>query len=1029
MAGCTGAGAGHESGIILRLTPRRPEVVCNRLAAVLWVAAALVTWTPASTEAQRFRFTRLGLEHGLSQASVYSVAQDPEGFLWVGTQNGLNRYDGRAFRFRWETRGQPSPVSFGFTRALFVDENGRLWVGVDSHGVYVFERSREEFVPVPLRSGEAPGRAPEFVWDFAMFEGRVVVATSEGLMEADVGGGELALRRREIGEQRPRCGTAARAVWAESPTQLWIGTSDGCLLTLTSEEGQELDLLAELDGAIVDIGSATRGRVWVSSEARGALLFDRAGEMLGTRVAPGPVDEASSVLTSDAGDTWIATPHGLGWIPVEGREVLWFSMGSEENGDLPHEYVLALFEDRQGVVWVGTWSGLARVSPFRHGIGFIPTPSTPGTPTAAGVIAIQNIDSDRVRLGLIGGGLKEVSLDGSTTRDVEHPDMADVYSLATSPTGDLWVATNGSGVHRRSARGWRAYREGAQGRGGAHGDLVTAVTVDGTGTVWAGTIYNGLGVYDPEADRFMRFTPPESTFLARYIWPIVEGADGALWLGANGPDGGVHRLSADRTELSTYRTASSSRPNAGRILTLHVSGDTLVWFGTQGGGMGRLEPSTGQIRSYTTGDGLPHDNVPCILEDDAGKLWVSTNEGLARFDPKTERFWVFRERSGIQGNRFFANSCLRRPDGRLLFGGPNGVSVIDPSRIAPRDDPPPVALTAFTVRGRERPDLNHVTAQRGVELAPDENFFTIEFAALDFTDASLNAYRYRLEDLDPDWIEGAGGNTASYTSVPPDDYVFRVQARNSEGVWNRVGLTIPIVVHPPYYATWWFRLLMAALVGLAVWAAHRARQQQLARVRAMRLRITGDLHDDIGANLSAIALKSELLQKPQIPDGKRQSSLSDIERLARETTQKVREMIWVVKEEHDTVVGLVDHMRDAAAALLGGVIEYRFVVDDDLPEQPIFMELRQDVYLIFKEMLQNVLKHSGATDVIIEVTFDRAHLAVAVIDDGVGFVEAEEMHGHGLGLMRQRAAKHGALLELETSPGLGTRLSLAVEVR
>lgn len=993
---------------------------------MLWITAVLLIGAPAPTEAQRFRFTRLGPDDGLSQASVYSLAQDHDGFLWVGTQNGLNRYDGRSFRYQWETAGSPSPVSFGFIRALFVDQADRLWVGVDSHGVYVFDRTREEFLSVPLAEDPGSARSPESVWDFAVFDGRVVVASSEGVLEVDIRDGEPVLVRRELPGKPPRCGTTVQALWTESAEELWVGTSEGCLLSLSSPGGGQVTLLADLDGSVLDVSSGTRGRVWVASEAHGALLFDRTGEIVQAGVVPDEVGEATSVLTSEAGDTWIATPNGLGWIAVQGREVVWFSMGSEEEGDLPHDYVSSLFEDGQGVVWVGTWNGLARVSPFRHGIGFIPTP---GAPTSGGVLAMQFVDEDYVRLGLIGGGLKDVSLDGSTVRDVEHPDMEDVYSFATGPTGDLWVATSGSGVHRRSGNRWRDYREGVEGAGGTHSDGVSAIAVDGTGAVWIGTFADGLGLYDPTSDRFASFPPPDSPYLAPYIWPIVEGGDGRLWFGANGREGGIQRLSADRTELAAYRTGTPDRPNAGRVLTLHVSGDTLVWFGTQGAGLGRLDPRTGGLDFYTTAHGLPHDNVQGILEDDAGRLWVSTNDGLARFDPDTQGFWVFRERSGIQGNRFYANSTLELSDGTLLFGGSNGVSVIHPSRLTPRDDPPPVALTAFLVLGRERPNLNHVTAQRGVELAPDENFFTIEFAALDFTDASLNAYRYRLEGLDPQWIEGAGGNTASYTSVPPDDYVFRVQARNSEGAWNRVGLTIPIVVHPPYHATWWFRLLVSGLVALALWSAYRARLKQLARVRAMRLRITGDLHDDIGANLSAIALKSELLQKPDIPPAKRHTSLADIERLARETTQKVREMIWVVKEEHDTVVGLVDHMRDAAVVLLGQVIDYRFVVDEPLPQQPIAMALRQDVYLIFKEMLQNVLKHSEATDVSIEVTFDRGHLTVTVVDNGVGFVETEGMKGNGLGLMRQRVAKHRGAFELDTSPGRGTRLSITVEVR
>jgi signal transduction histidine kinase len=618
-----------------------------------------------------------------------------------------------------------------------------------------------------------------------------------------------------------------------------------------------------------------------------------------------------------------------------------------------------------------------------------------------------------------------------TIEPIDDPQMGDVYSLERDTNDNLWAATWGTGIHKLGEKGWTAYRaDPEESGGGAPDDLAVALLTDRSGSVWVGTYGHGLARYDPLTDAFSVFRGPRGDFeyMSTYLWPIVEDDSGALWFGANETNGGIHRLSADRTTLAKWPTGGDpARPNSGKILTLHVSGDSVVWFGTQGAGLGRLDLRTDSIRYLTMTDGLPHDNVAGILEDDAGYLWISTNRGLARLDPRTNAFWVFRENAGAQGDRFFANSAYKASDGLLYFGGENGLNVIDPKLLVPRDQPPAVVLTRFSVNQKERPAVNNITARDGLRLRPGENYFTLDFAALDFTEVSQNTYRYRLDGLEPDWIDNGPSGTAIYTFIPPGEYTFVAEARNSEGIWSEAGLSIPISVLPRFYATLWFQLGVATMVAFSLWAIYAYRAKQLARVAAMRLRIAGELHDDIGANLSAIALKSELVRKRSTSDPAEQS-LNDIERLARDTTQKVREMIWVVKEENDTLNGLLTRMQDVSPTLVRGVLACEFIVEGAIPVRPIEMELRQDVYSIFKEALQNVLKHADATEVTIRVSYATPYLKVSVWDDGVGFDEKLIRHGHGLASMRSRAHKHQADLQVLSLPGQGTRVEIKVPI-
>ena len=1003
--------------------------------AVVGTAAVFLGTSPVG--AQRVRFARLGPDDGLSQASVYAIAQDVDGFLWVGTGNGLDRYDGNTFRSLWIEGATSSPVSYGLVRALHSDAGGRLWAAVDDRGLFLYDRLRERFHHVRTFAANGDDHGPVArVWSFAETgDTLLLVATDEGIAHIawDSAGAMLLLDGDRVGD----CDRAVTALWS-APDAMWWGTQDGCILRGTTPFDTTVAIVARAGATIREIKPGIGDVVHVATQGRGVLLFHRDGRSWSDPPPKGRssrlTEQVQAILTTEMGDTWIGTRGGLAWVQPDGVDTTWFSAGSAASGDLPNPIVQVLYEDRSGVLWVGTWSGLARLSPFYRGIRFIPERADRNGEPFGGVVSIVEDRDGGILTGSLGGALTRVrgSAAGPGTALARAPRLADVFSMARARGGGLWVGTYGSGIQRLGPGGWRSYRAGRAGAGEAPDDYVTAVFVDHAGTVWTGGRSSGLARYIPDTDRFEPFhaAPPGNGLSSSYVWPIREDTHGDLWFGKNGAEGGIFRLRADRRTLDFFGTTgvTNDRPNAGRVLTLLVSGDTMVWFGTQGGGLGRLDPRTGDIRFFTTANGLPHDNVEGLLEDRSGHLWVTTNGGLARFDPSTEDFWVFLLSSGIQDMRFFANSAYRSPEGLLYFGGPNGITVIDPERVVPRSTPPGLALIHFAVEGAEREDITNLSAREGVELGPDENFFTLEFAALDFTESSRNWFRYRLDDFEGSWVDAGTQRSARYTDVRPGRYTFRVEARNSDGVWSEGGLAVPILVRPPFYDTVWFRAAALSLLAGILWVVHLYRRRENERIRTMRLRIAGELHDDIGANLSAIALKSALVRRITDMEDRGTTALADIQGLANDTMQKVREMIWVVKEEHDSIQGLVTRMEDVVGTLLGGVVDFTFTVDPAMLDGQLDMAIRQDIYRVFKEAIQNVMKHAGAVSVTIRVEYAAPELRIVVMDDGCGFEERNVRRGTGLALMEVRDKRKDARVKVSSAPGHGTTVEIAVRV-
>jgi len=956
------------------------------------------------------------------------MVQDSAGLLWFGTQRGLNRFDGRQFRAFLTDPSLPGGPTDDYLNALAVAPGGRLWLASEV-GLDLFDPTTGSARNFPLdRNGAWPPLEPG---DSAVHVQVVgVLPLPDGSLVAMTHVDRVQLSHVTVDDSTHR--SAPILEDAGQPTAM-CRTDEGALVAVGAGRLIRLDgsarRVGELEVAPDTVQALSCDGAPVIATAGGHVLSLGAGGWASLGTIPDARETRTGVrdiVRVDASFLWLATNRGLLQLDLETGLVEAFPVGGD--GEIPMTDVLDLLIDRTGVVWVGTWNGVAAAHPLvrtmeRALVGR-------GLGEVAGVVEVLPLPDDGILLGIIdGGGIRRFDPDvrgpGRIALPAELGRVArelSVWGLAREEDGTLWMAAREDGVYR-----WRPGGVPERVPYEIPGGGARTVAVDASGDVWAAA--NGLGLTRLDrAEDVFRVVVPSPADEAWYFWALAFEPDGAVWAGA--PFEGLYRIGRDG-ETRRFGVGDAGLPSD-RILTVTRTRSGTLWLGTEGDGLVRFDPAGDSTRTWTTADGLPHENVEAIVEDGTGALWISTNNGVALFEPGEGSFVTLRHRHGLAGNRFFANSGALTPDGRIAFGGQDGVTVIDPAAVRAAISsagPSAVALTGLTLMGRDT-SLALATREGGLRLDYDQNFFSLEFAAADYTDPSLNRYRYRLDPLDPDWQEAGNEPVATYTSVPPGRYSFEVEARNSYGVWTPApALSIPVVVHPAFWQTFWFRSLVFAAAAGLIAAFFRYRYEQVAARARLRLDIAGKLHDDIGADLSTIALKTELVRATATLDERRTRQLEAASRLARETAHRVRETVWLVNTQYDTLPGLVAKLRDTADVMLSGQVRYDFVEPTNVPDHEVGMEIRQHVHLLFKETLNNLVKHAGARHVHIEVTTTSRELRFEVEDDGVGFDPGCADNGSGQRLMRERArAAHGSI-DVRSAPGQGTRVVFTGRLR
>ena len=815
------------------------------------------TRPPRRARDNDLRFESISIEQGLSQSVALSILQDSRGFMWFGTQDGLNRYDGYEFVVYKHDPEDPHSISDNFVQSIFEDRMGALWIGTNVGGLNRLDRQTKQFTRYQ--------NDPE---------------NSHSLSGNDV-----------------------VTIYEDTAGVLWIGTNGAGLNRFDPQTEQFVSYQNDVDDpyslsndAVVSIHEDRAGVLWVGTFGGGLCEFDRQTEQF-IVYQNDPSDAQSlggnsvqAICEDEAGALWIGTnAGGLNWFDRQSGQFVRFQSNPDDPRSLSDDNVQAVYEDRSGTLWIGTGSaGLDRFDPETQ--QFIHYQHEPGDPHRLGGNSVQSIyqsEDGVLWVGTFGGGLG-LSKANLLTQQFAHyqhdPDDPHslsfnvIWSIHEDQQGIIWMGTNGGGLNRfdRETQQFTRYlnyiddpnsisnnvvwsvgedREGTLWVGTPSGldrfdrateefthhptFAVVSILEDQQGDLWVGTLGGGLGRFDRDAQQFSFYVNDANdahSLSDDSVVQVYEDREGVLWLATF--NGGLDRFDRE-TERFAHYPHDPNDPHSlssNTVLAVFQDREDVLWIATTGG-LDRLDRAQGAFTHYREKDGLPNDMAYGVLEDDQGFLWISTNGGLARLDPQTGTFKNYDVEDGLQSNEFNMSAYLRSSSGEMIFGGVNGFSAFYPDAIV--DDPhvPPVAITGFQLFneavpvGGDSPLQMPIEETEEIALTYRDDFFSFEFAALHYSSPEQNQFAYVMEGLEEDWNYVGTRRFAGYTSVPPGNYTFRVKAANGDGLWNELGASISIEVTPPFWQTWWFRVSTVVVGAGAVLAVFSLRVRNIEAQR------------------------------------------------------------------------------------------------------------------------------------------------------------------------------------------------------
>ena len=837
------------------------SLVCTLIAGALACAAGgLVQAAAPVPQVRPMYFEHLTMRDGLSQSTVEGMLQDSRGYLWLATESGLDRYDGYSVRVYHRERGNPRALASDYVWTIAEDAHGDLWLATIGGGVERWQRASDQFQQFRHDPRQPASLASDAVRTLLIDgDGRIWAGTLDrGVDVLDPLTGAARHFRHRDGDPHSLGADAVFALHQDHSGGIWVGT-DGGLSRYEPASGTFINYGKSADGAGLSdlqvrvISEDHTGALWIGTLHGGLDRLEpgsgRVTSFRHDRANPRSLshDRVTAILEDDAQRLWVATADGLNLFDRSGEGFVHYGNDPDNPQSLRDSNVMSLYQDRGGVLWVGTRSGGAsHWNPNSWSLGHYRSASFRDTQ----VTSFADDGAGRVWVGTMGAGLIEIDVRsgqerryGRNTTGVSLSDDH-VMALLYDQRGALWIGTMSGGLDRLDlasgeVRVWSAAAaRGTPPERSLPADGVMSLYQDRQGNVWVGTFGGGVASIEPASGRVSRYPyggESEDALSDAHASAIAEDTRGNLWIGTVG--GGLNLLERSSGRFYHYRRddrdAGSLADDA--VFALHVDRRGEVWVGTASGGLDHLiggSQAPREVRFENFAAMLPSRVVYGIESDGAGRLWLSTANGLVRLEPRTRAVKVFHEWQGLQGEDFNLNAHYQDRDGTLYFGGNNGFNAFAPTAAEFTAPPPHLVLTSAARLNRALPPQELPRPDRPLALGYDDKLVSFEFAALDFTSPANNRYSYRLEGFDSAWIDAGALNRATYTNLDAGDYVLRVRAANADGAWSPEELHVPLHVAPAPWNTAAARAAYVAVTLLLL--AYVWRRVQARRLLARR---------------------------------------------------------------------------------------------------------------------------------------------------------------------------------------------------
>lgn len=1051
---------------------------------ILWIVILSAVYIVSSQPCYA-QFEKLTLNERKNLGTVYCIHKDKQGFIWLGTSTGLIRFDGVNIKnYRFNPIDNFS-VSSSEVRSIQEDNNGDLWIGTINKGINKFIRREEKFIRYDKGQSGNNFLKEDIVPQLVYTQDNQLWACvwGAGLAYFDEVKNKFEYIAPDSNEMAPALSKHIRSISTSKTDSnvLWVGTREGLmkfdrkLKKYSPLYLKDIPSGSALSGFIFSIFEDKNNTLWIGSQNKGFCNYDPATG----KISKYGFNKNTSVLSfvpDNSGNVWIGTAgDGIFYFDAKEKNLVNFIKQKNNLNSLPSNIINSLFVCDEEIVWIGTaGTGLARyVSASKKFIQFNPSKKTLGFNKdeyvshifedddkdiwlcgADGRVFIYNVKQDKVQLLF--------SVENVRPR-------SKIYSVISAGNNKYLIATFKEGFFLYDKKSDRMLHKKLYPDHSVlwHANKVTSFLKVSSEKYYVGTDGAGLFEYDLNTDSIHLFNTNMPN-----VWALFRDKSDNVWVGTWG--NGLFRLNESTNEIENFypepNDISLFTSTTAVCITQDYKGN--LWVGTQGDGLFLLENDkidNPVFKNFNSSNGLPGDLIMGIAAEDENNIWISTQAGLARYDHKTKAFIFYDQQDGIDQLEFNLGSILKASDNKMYFGSLEGMYLTNKKNYLTKQNDFNVVITDIKLFNNSIRLYNKnypSTDYESLTLDYNQNFLAFEFAPLNYLDPSKVTCEYMLEGVDNDWVKDEGRRFANYTDLPPGEYRFVVRILDSENNPVKSLASIIVKISPPLWATWYAYIFYVAVFILILLlirkyelekrarkVRERLRKQKAeAEMREMHLkaetaelkaktleqekeiekqkirnRIARDLHDEIGSNLSSISLLSRMLKDEMQADTEVSKNLSRIESTAKSSVTSIRDIVWFINPSSDSLSDLILKMKEAAEIML---VDKEFNFDYSIPESDVRItpEIKRAIYLIHKETLNNIIKHSEAKKVTVSISVTNKEFNLRISDNGKGFDPRKVNNGNGLKNIKSRAEEINARLMILSEPDLGSGIEFKLRI-
>lgn len=994
------------------------------LARLLILIASLLLCTESDSQVGRLTFRHITRRTGLPVDKVTSLAQDSSGFIWIGSEEGLFRYDGFTFKAFFSEPGNAQTLAENIITKILVSSKGLLWVASVGGGIACMKNDGKVLKTFNSRTTSSFSPAADYVSDIKEDKnGNIWWSSVDGLF------------RYQPGAREPQCykiqPTVSRAnhlnsICIDRSGKIWTAGFVGFKIFDPAHSSFTEITDPLLRDAKKDVASFIfhSNQLWFSSWAPDlgfynfsnknfSLLYSGAGTL-----QPDFEKMCNQFYVDRKENLWVATGRGLFFVrkdEVNVAQSFLFEPGNIYS--IMDSDVTSILEDREGNFWFGTRHGISLTQPYGQKILNL---STNNLKEAAfgdkNVNKIIEVDANTFLIAThYADGIYETD---SNFRTRKHFSFNDVrYDWIWTCYDDklrnrLFISTQERMLeyhkitHKLKKRTDSLFNIS---------NPVSAFAPVSDSIVWMSRFRNSFFRYNIVTGSFKEYKL-ETLGLPPQVLYLSKDRDNHLWLIAH--NSGLFCFDEKKEKIVDQLTVNNSSQSLQQtnIMFFRDIGDYfLIGYSTKG--ISLYNKKKHRYEHFSQSDGLVSNNTRDVLFINDKAVWIATTNGLSLFNIADRSFKNYSYENGILSNDFICITQLS--SGKIAAGTTKGMIVFNPVQVDQSPSLPVPIITEINVYGKKIPveELGH----KPLEISYRKNYFSIDYLSLQYNNNSQIEYAYKLEGLDKDWVNAGKRRFASYSNIKGGHYQFRVRARRPGEPWVETSAPLPIIIYPPFYTQWWFYALCISILAILIYVLFRYRVQQLLKLEKMRTVISGDLHDEVGASLTSISIFSEMARKSVAPASREEQYLKRIGDRSRESIEKMSDIIWSINPDNDSLQQMLVRMKNYATEISeASEVAIHWTESGNLAASKLSMERRKNIYLLFKEVMNNSIKHAASQNIFVHLSSFSNHIKMKIADDGKGFDKHQVNYGNGIKSIERRAAALKGSVTLQSSPGQGT---------